>query len=438
MNINYDILTYILGISSLVMIVFLLGMSIYYLIYWSVSARKVTPVPHSDKLTNFAVLIAARNESHVITHLLESLSRQTYPKEYYSVYLIVESRNDPTMQIAKEYGYHCFIRDHITSDRRTKGFALQECIDHINRHDRYYDAYMIFDADNILDDNYLEVMNDLRQTGVRVGLGYRNFTNASTNWLTLGSAIMFSYMNQITSKARSILFHKATLMGTGYFVDRSVIEEAGGWIFTGMTEDIQLTSYCIYHDIYMRYYPLVCFYDEQSSDYKTVHNQHLRWLFGYFERRTFLKKAGVQDDYHSKNMQKLIKFEFEWGLIPFIIYNVVTFIIMVLCFVFGALAIFYGKDYHVGILFATGGFEALMLYSVFVVPALLSVIRDNEYLKLSTGKKIVGVLTYLFYFYDFVFAFLDGFFHPSKRRTWKKIQHTGEINNEDLVNKSEQ
>ena len=270
-----------------------------------------------------------------------------------------------------------------------------------------------------------------------MGLGYRNFTNASTNWLTLGSAIMFSYMNQITSKARSILFHKATLMGTGYFVDRSVVEEAGGWIFTGMTEDIQLTSYCIYHDIYMRYYPLVCFYDEQSPKFKTVHNQHLRWLFGYFERRTFLKKAGVQDDYHSKNMQRLMKYEFECGLIPFIIYNVVTFIIAILSLVFGILSAIYGKDYQTGILFGTFGFNALMLYSVFAVPAILSLIRDSDYLKLPLRKKIVGVLTYMFYFYDFVLAFLDGLFHPSKRKTWKKIEHTGEINHEDLVNKSE-
>ena len=435
MNLNYDLAAYLVSIISLVMVVFLLGMSIYYLIYWSISARKSVPVPHSDKLSKFAVLIAARNESHVITHLLESLSKQTYTKEYYSVYLIVEDRNDPTMKLAQEYGFHCFIRDRLTPDRRTKGFALQECIDHIDRHNREYDAYMIFDADNLLDDNYLEVMNDLRQTGVRVGLGYRNFTNANTNWLTAGSAIMFSYMNQITSKGRSILFHKATLMGTGYFVDSSVVKEAGGWIFTGMTEDIQLTSYCVYHDIYMRYYPLVCFYDEQSPKFKTVHNQHLRWLFGYFERRTFLKKAGVQDDYHSKNMQKFMKFEFECGLIPFIIYNVVTFFLAFIALAFGILSLSYGKDYQSVILFATFGFNILMLYSVFVVPALLSVIRDHEHLKLTTKNKIIGVLTYMFYFYDFVWAFLDGLFHPAKRKTWKKIEHTGEINNEDLVNK---
>ena len=75
------------------------------------------------------------------------------------------------------------MRDRLVEGRKTKGFALQECIDYFSRENLNYDAYMIFDADNILDNNYIEVMNDLRQTGVKVGLGYRNYTNASQNWM---------------------------------------------------------------------------------------------------------------------------------------------------------------------------------------------------------------------------------------------------------------
>ena len=223
-NINYDLLIYLMTAITGIMIVFVLLMSIYYLCFWSVSAKKVERAPHSDKLTKFAILIAARNESAVISHILVSLKQQTYPSSAFEVYVIVEKESDPTVEIVKKFGFQYFVRDRLMDGRRTKGFALQECIDYLWRNNINYDSYMIFDADNILDPDYLEGMNDLRQsTGARVGLGYRNFTNANSNWLTVGSSLMFSYMNQVTTKGRSAIFHKVTLMGTGYYVDDIII-----------------------------------------------------------------------------------------------------------------------------------------------------------------------------------------------------------------------
>ena len=432
MNIDFDLVFIILLAASGVSIVLILLTSIYYLIFWSVSARKLRLVPHSENKSKFALLIAARNESNVIEHILDSLDNQTYPREYFEAYIIVESEDDPTVEIVKKHGYQYYVRDRLGPGRRTKGFALQECIDHLWANNINYDAYMIFDADNILEPNYIEVMNDVRQTGVQVGLGYRNFTNADTNWVTANCAVMFSYMNQITSYGRSIIFHKATLMGTGYFIDDSLIREIGGWIFTGMTEDIQLTTYCYYHDIYMSYYPDVCFYDEQASDMKTVHNQHVRWLAGYMESRKFLKKEGVQKSYHSKNLQRMMTYEFRVGIIPFVIFNVISFLIAIAAIVFGALSVRHGADYQTGILFATAAFQLSALYMSFVVTAILSIIRNRKYLKLSPKNEILCILTYMFYFYDFFTAFVDMVFHPKKRKEWVRIDHVGTINNKDV------
>ncbi len=433
MNIDYDLLIILISSIISVMVVLLIFTSFYYIFYWALSAKPTVPVPHSDKLSKFAVLIAARNESKVISHLLESLANQTYPRTHFDVYVIVESEKDPSIEIAKSFGFFSFVRDRLEDGRRTKGFALQECIDYLWRNNLNYDAYMIFDADNILDSNFIEAMNDLRQTGVRVGLGYRNFTNANTNWLTTGSAIMFSYMNQVTSKGRSFAFHKVTLMGTGYYVDDQIIKDAGGWIFTGMTEDIQLTVYCYYHDINMRYYPLVSFYDEQSTKFKTVHMQHVRWLGGYFQRRTFLKHAGVQHDYHPKRMQTLMRAEFYCGLIPFAVFHVINFITSIVCIVFGSLAVVArASSYDIGMLFFLAFLTLLLNYLSLVVPAILTVVRDDKNLQLTRKNKIKGVLTYAFFFYDFALAFLDGLFHPEKTRTWSKIKHTGEVTYKDI------
>lgn len=433
MNIDYDLTIYLLSALTGVMVVFVIFVSFYYLAYWRISKRDTIPAPHSDKLTKFAILVAARNESKVISNLLTSLVQQTYPRSSYEVYVIVEDINDPTVQIVEKFGFKYFVRDRLNDMRKTKGFALQECIAHLNRNGMNYDAYMIFDADNILDPNYIEAMNDLRQTGVKVGLGRRNFTNANTNWLTLGSSIMFSYMNQVTNKGRSLFFHKVTLMGTGYYVDREIIDDIGYWIFTGMTEDIQFTSYCYFRDVYMRYYPLVSFYDEQSPEFKIVHLQHVRWLAGYFARRKFMRSYGVQYDYHPKNFQALMIFEYKYGLVPFVIYNVLMVLASIISLVFGILATLYRQPlYTCALLYTLAVIQFLLVYISFVIPAALTVKRDGKKMGLSKKNKIIGVLTYMFFFYDFAFAFIDGLFHPNKKRTWSRVTHSGEVNNNNI------
>ena len=430
MIIQFDLFIILSWAIAGILLAMLFVMSFYYLWFWSASGKPVKPVPHSDKKSKFAILIAARGESKVIRNIFNSLRDQTYDKKFFDVWAIIEDINDPTAQIATEYGFHYFVRDELTDTRHTKGFALQECIRHFKKVGLKYDAYMIFDADNVMDSNYIEVMNDLRQTGVQVGLGYRNFTNANVNWLTVNSAVMFAYMNQLTARGRSIIFHKTTLMGTGYYVDADIIEEAGGWIFTGMTEDIQLTTYCYYHDIYMRYYPLIQFYDEQSAVFKTVHTQHIRWLAGYFEKRKFLKVGGINRSYHAKEFNKLMLFEFNYGLIPFIIFNVVTALYFVICVVMGILAIFYGTPYHYGMIFGLAGYQLFMLFIIFFIPAFIVIYRDNVNLKLTFKSRLKAYFLYGVFFYDFGLAFLDSFFHP-KKKTWTKIEHTGEITSDD-------
>ncbi|MCQ2802810.1 MAG: glycosyltransferase family 2 protein [Bacilli bacterium] len=427
---DYSICTYILLAISVVALVFLVAISFYYLIFWTISGKKCVPVPHSDKKTKFAVLIAARNESKVIRGIFTSLKEQTYDPKFFDVWAIVEDENDPTVEIAKEYGYKTFVRDQLREGRRTKGFALQECIEYFKRENIIYDSYMIFDADNVMDSNYIEVMNDLRQTGVKVGLGTRCYTNASKNWLTACSAIMFTYMNQITSRGRTKLFSKATIMGTGYFVDKEIIDDAGGWIFTGMTEDIQLTSYCYYRDIYMRFYPLVRFYDEQSPVYHDVHMQHLRWLAGYFSKRKFLKKEGVQYDYHTKGMQHFMRFEFKVGLFPFLAYIVLCFLLLIACLVFGTFASYAGSKFAPWI-FALSGYQLFMMWVMFVIPSSITVYRHNDELKFTTKMKITAVCTYFFFFCDFALAFIDGLLHPKKKGNWTAIDHSGEILDKD-------
>lgn len=425
---DYELILQIIDIVVSALFFFTLGISWYYLTYIFLSRRKIVDPIRSKKKTKFAILIPARNESNVIPHILYALKKQSYDTRYYEVYVIIEDDNDPTKQIVEKFGkhYHVFVRKTPLGNRLTKGYALQECINYFYENNLKFDAYMIFDADNVMEKDYLLKMNDIRQTGVQVGVGYRNFTNANKNWITCTSAALFSYMNQITSKGRTKLFKKATLTGTGYYVDADIIKEAGGWIFTGMTEDVQLTTYCYYHNVKMRYYPNAYYYDEQPETLKQVHNQHIRWVWGYFANRKFLKKKSPYYNATNRNVWKTAIFEYNVSIFPFLTYVIVNLLLALISLIVAIVSIYEDPSYT-NTFFWHFGYQMLILYGAFVLIAFIVILNDNKNLKFNWATKVWTVLTFFFFFADFLFAFLDGLFHKKKRTSWKRIDHSGKI-----------
>ncbi len=130
-----------------------------------------------------------------------------------------------------------------------------------------------------------------------------------------------------------------------------------------------------------------------------------------------------------------MRFEFNVGLLPFVIFNCVMGISAIINLVFGSIATFYVGPEHYGFLFGIAAFQFLLIYVSFALPAFITILRANDRINLTTKNKIIGVLTYMFFFYEFVLAFFDGAFHPKKRTTWTRIKHTGQITNKDLLKK---
>ena len=86
--------------------VFFVAISIswYYLVSFGLAFKKQKKAKHSDKKTKFAIIVPARNESRVIRKNLESLLKQTYDKNFYDIWVIIESKNDPTYLICQKMG----------------------------------------------------------------------------------------------------------------------------------------------------------------------------------------------------------------------------------------------------------------------------------------------------------------------------------------------
>jgi len=185
----------------------------------SLPAKKFPTAKQEHK---FAILIPARNESKVIRQILDSIQNQTYNLEMVDTYIIVESEDDPTCEIIKDYPRtHLIVRKHL--ELKGKGYALDECMQEILSQPHDFEAYFIFDADNILDPKYLEEMNKVYDQGYQMALGYRNNKNWNDSWVSACSGITFSIYSTFNNKPRSYYGLGIHVCGTGYYVSADVI-----------------------------------------------------------------------------------------------------------------------------------------------------------------------------------------------------------------------
>ncbi len=132
-----------------------------------------------------AVLVCARNEETVIGDLLASIANQTYPKDQYKVFVMADNCTDETANIARYKG--AIVYERFNSELPGKGYALRELLRRINEdYEDEFDAFLVFDADNILKSDYLEQMNISYCKGNRVIAGYIISKNYESNWISAG------------------------------------------------------------------------------------------------------------------------------------------------------------------------------------------------------------------------------------------------------------
>ncbi|MCM1052506.1 MAG: glycosyltransferase family 2 protein [Ruminococcus sp.] len=268
----------IIGIALII-----LGVIYLLLVSFIVKFNNNYPKKTRERLENFAIIIPARDESRVIEDLIKSIKLQTKKVNMQDVYIIVEDKNDKTVEIAKSYGAQIFIRKRL--DLKSKGYALDELITYLSENNVYYDAYFIFDADNVLDKCYLERIEETYKKGYDIGIGYRNLKNGNDSLIAASSGITFAFLNSNGNETKSRESRNIVLSGTGFYISGDIIKDLKCFPFHSLTEDYELTLYSIMNNLTSYYNKDAIFYDEQPIKYKDTINQRIRWVKGYFTNR---------------------------------------------------------------------------------------------------------------------------------------------------------
>ena len=361
----------------------------------------------------FAVVISARNESGVITGLIDSIKKQKYPSELVDVFVIADNCTDNTAEVARAAG--AIVYERFNKRQVGKGYALDWMFKIIQSDyaDANYEAYMIFDADNLLDSNYIAEMNKVFDNGYRIITSYRNSKNYDSNWISAGYSLWFLREAKFLNNSRMQLGTSCAISGTGFMVSAEVIRENGGWIHHLLTEDIEFTVDSVIHGEKIGYCADAILYDEQPTLFRQSYTQRLRWAKGFYQ--VFAK-------YGSKLFKGIFKgsfscFDMLMTIMPAMLLTLISCIINAIAIPMGIVS---GSP-ETPILIQTLGQTLFNFYGLFFILGLITTITEWSQIHCSKPRRIVYLFTFPVFMLTYVPIAIIALF---KKVAWKPIQHS--------------
>ena len=179
--------------------------------------------PEAKKNHNYGVIIAARNEENVLGDLIDSIRNQNYPDELIHIFVVADNCSDNTAKVAREKGAIVFERfDEI---KKGKSYALDFAFKNIFKDYQELDleAFLIFDADNLLDKNLFKEINKGYDAGNIAITGFRAPKNFGDSWISGGAGYMYLRESRQVHHVRSKIKSSTYVSGTGYLIDFSVL-----------------------------------------------------------------------------------------------------------------------------------------------------------------------------------------------------------------------
>lgn len=392
----------------------------YQIFYVFVVLLKKPPKQEAKRNHRYAVLISARNENAVIGDLIHSIRVQNYPQELIDIFVIADNCTDNTAAVAQEAGAIVFPR--FNKQQVGKGYALDygiTCIKELYG-DNQYEAYFVFDADNVLDVNYFREMNKVFDGGAVASTSYRNSKNFGSNWITAGYGLWFMREAKYLSQARLTLGTSCAVSGTGFFVSAKLIDKMGGWKFHLLTEDIEFSTYSILNGERIEFCPTAMLYDEQPLTFRDSWNQRFRWAKGFYQ---VLLKYGFslfKGIFTNPKGKRFACYDMFMTICPAMLLTLLTFTVNGIILILGALGFM-----STGVMLtsaASSMFFCLFNFTVFMfVFGALTTFTEWDNIRTSTAKKIVSMFTFPAFQLTYIPIALVALV---KKASWKPIQHS--------------
>ena len=390
--------------------VYNLGISLCSLIKFKDKPLKVV------KNHKFMAILPAHNEEAVIANLVDSLMNQDYDKNLLDIYVIADNCTDNTAEIAREHGAIVFER--FDPAHKTKGYALNWFLQQKIKENADYDAFFVFDADNIVDKNFTKAMNKKLCQGEEVVQGYRDIKNPADTWITAGYALFYWTMHRFYHLARYNVGLSPLLNGTGFMVKFDIIKNTG-WDTITLTEDIEFSLKRIIKGRRLGWATDAIVYDEQPLTFKASWSQRSRWTVGHIQcMKTYTKDLALAVK-KNKTLMNLDGLLYIVGSIPLFVATILLLL----------------SNFAIYLADSMTGYELFWNILKYVVPTLFLPILTAVFTMYIEKKPIKPMAKWLIYYPLFIGSWLLINLKCLFKRdtTWEKIDHVRDIKIKEIA-----
>lgn len=235
------------------------------------------PIPFQTPQTRFALLVPAHDEEVVITRTLRNLLALDYPRDLYAVHVIADNCTDQTAALARAAG--AIVHERTDADLRGKGYALRWLFERLLTDARSGDAFVVVDADSVVNPGFLRALDGHLQRGAVAIQGYDTVLNPDASWGTGLRYVAFALLHYLRPLGRRLFGGSAGLKGNGMCFSRAVLEGTD-WGAFSVTEDLQFHLDLLLSGRPVTFAPDAVVWAEMPPSMKVAHAQNVRWETG--------------------------------------------------------------------------------------------------------------------------------------------------------------
>ena len=323
----------------------------------------------------------------------------------YEIYVIPNNCTDNTKQIAIDM--NCKVLEPNFSPK-SKGEVLNYVFDKFKKNNDF-DTYLIMDADNVLDPNFLEEINNKLNEGYKIVQGFRDTKNLYQNYITESYALFFYLQSLFLYEARIRMGESSTINGTGYAVLKEFIDDTSFRAKT-VTEDIELTCVAALNREKVGYSRDAIFYDEQVTSFSVSMKQRKRWIQGLMQvwktkHKELFKKIKEKNTFQLTDQFFALTLPIDQALV----------------FVFLIVSYFLIIPYYMIIIGILVGYIGEIIVSIFL----------TLYFKKDLKKLLPGILFFPIFHISWLPIYIYSLFNTNN--TWEEIKHNESLEIEEII-----
>lgn len=257
----------------------------------------------------FVVLIPAHRQDEVIEHTVVAMLSQSYPQRMFDVTVISDHQSEMTNMRLAQYPITLLTPDF---EESSKAKSLQYAILNLPEF-KIYDVVVILDGDNIVEQEFLETLNDAYETAATRAIQVHRVSRNRDTAAARMDAIFEEINNAIFRRGHINVGLSSALAGSGMAFDFN-------WFKTNVMrtktagEDKEMEAMLLRQEIFIDYFDTILVYGEKTRTTAKLNEQRNRWAVRQFQNLIrnikFLPGAIFRKQYDLAD--KII----QWMLIP--------------------------------------------------------------------------------------------------------------------------